>query len=78
MSIFFSERYAQLEPYTPGEQPGDQRYIKLNTNENPYSPPPEVEEVLMEEWEKLRLYPDPECRELRGILSDKLGALLIA
>ena len=72
MSRFFSEKYAQLKAYTPGEQPRDQRYIKLNTNENPFSPPPEVEEVLMEEWEKLRLYPDPECRELRALLAERL------
>ena len=28
MSVFFSGRYAQLEPYTPGEQPQDRRYIR--------------------------------------------------
>ena len=42
MSSFFSQKYAALVPYTPGEQPQDMQYIKLNTNENPYPPSPEV------------------------------------
>ncbi len=33
MSKFFSQKYAKLVPYTPGEQPRDMQYIKLNTNE---------------------------------------------
>ena len=42
MSRFLIDRYAPLEPYTPGEQPQDMQYIKLNTNEFPYPPAPEV------------------------------------
>ena len=40
MSRFFSKRFASLEAYTPGEQPQDKQYVKLNTNESPYPPSP--------------------------------------
>ena len=72
MSRFFSEKYIDLTPYTPGEQPKDQQYIKLNTNENPYPPLPEVTEAIAEESRKLRLYPDPEYSELRKSLAERL------
>ena len=39
-------RYQALEAYVPGEQPQDQVYIKLNTNESPYSPGPGTCAVL--------------------------------
>ena len=65
MSRFLSERFAEIEPYTPGEQPQDFDYIKLNTNESPYPPSPKVlEAVNAEETAKLRLYSDPEVRQL--------------
>ena len=38
MSRFLSPTLAAVTPYTPGEQPQDQQYIKLNTNESPYLP----------------------------------------
>ena len=40
MKNFLSEKARSLAPYTAGEQPKDKRYIKLNTNENPYPPSP--------------------------------------
>ncbi len=64
MSRFFSKKYAELTPYTPGEQPKDMQYIKLNTNESPYAPPKEVVEAVCSEAEKCRLYSDPTCFEL--------------
>ena len=42
MSRYFTSALAALEPYTPGEQPQDRRYIKLNTNESPYPAGPQV------------------------------------
>ena len=72
MSRFFSEKYADLEAYTPGEQPRDQEYIKLNTNENPYPPLPEVAEAVAQESRMLHLYSDPECRDLRKIMAKTL------
>ena len=72
MSRFFSEKYADLEAYVPGEQPKDQQYIKLNTNENAYPPHPAVAEAAARESAKLHLYSDPECRDLREALAKRL------
>lgn len=56
----YSERFKNLTPYVPGEQPQDRSYIKLNTNENPYPPAPGVAEVLKNyNVTNLRRYPDP-------------------
>ncbi len=73
MSRFFSEKYLDLEPYVPGEQPKDQQNIvKLNTNENPYPPLPEVAKAVAEASGKLYLYSDTECVELRKALAKRL------
>jgi histidinol-phosphate aminotransferase len=66
----FSERLRSLTPYVPGEQPQDRRYVKLNTNENPYPPSPRVAEILRSyAHEDLRLYPDPTFRKLRETIA---------
>ena len=65
MSRFLSPALSAVTPYTPGEQPQDQQYIKLNTNESPYLPSPRVVAAVSEaEVEKLRLYSDPACADL--------------
>ena len=64
MSRFFSEKYAALEPYTPGEQPRDMKYIKLNTNESPFPPSEGVVRAAEREAGRLQLYSDPEVTEL--------------
>ena len=65
MSRFLSPALSAVTPYTPGEQPQDQQYIKLNTNESPYLPSPRVVAAVSEaEVEKLRLYSDPACAQL--------------
>ena len=64
MSRFFSEKYATLTPYTPGEQPKDTQYVKLNTNESPFPPSPNAIRMAAEAAGNLQLYSDPECRDL--------------
>lgn len=73
MSRFFSEKYRTLKAYTPGEQPQERKYIKLNTNENPFPPGEWVAEAVREETANLRLYSDPESGKLRNVLSERLG-----
>ena len=70
MSRYMSARFASLEAYVPGEQPQDRQYVKLNTNESPFPPSPQVvAAVNREQVEGLNLYPDPECRRLRSKLA---------
>ncbi|MFC4597855.1 histidinol-phosphate transaminase [Cohnella hongkongensis] len=74
MSQYWSELTASLEPYVPGEQPKDRRYIKLNTNENPYPPSPKALEAIKEAaGADLRLYPDPTCDALRETIAARYG-----
>ena len=73
MSRFFSSRFERLVPYTPGEQPQNQRYVKLNTNESPFPPSALAVKAASEELERLELYPDPECRELIKALAECYG-----
>ena len=70
MSKFLGRQAASLVPYVPGEQPQDKRYIKLNTNECPYPPPPQVAKVLAgADCALHRLYPDPQADLLRNKLA---------
>ena len=72
MSRFLNQQYQSLEAYTPGEQPRDMQYIKLNTNESPYPPAPSVVEAMTKQQvELLRLYSDPTAKGLK----DKLAGL---
>lgn len=73
MSRFFSEKYAALTPYTPGEQPQDQQYIKLNTNESPFPPAPQAQQAAAEAAAKLQLYSDPTAASLHRALAETLG-----
>ncbi len=76
MSKFFSKKFRELVPYTPGEQPTDGRYIKLNTNESPFPPSPTVEKAVTEEIKKLSLYSDPRNSALRAALAKVYGVCL--
>ena len=73
MSKFFSKKYEKLTPYTPGEQPQDMQYIKLNTNESPFPPHPAVAKAVAGEIDKLRLYSDPDSKVLTALLAQQLG-----
>lgn len=70
MSRFISKEADALAPYTPGEQPQDQQYIKLNTNESPFPPSPKVMKALTRaEVLKLNLYSDPTCAALNEAIA---------
>ncbi|MBQ8808073.1 MAG: histidinol-phosphate transaminase [Clostridia bacterium] len=73
MSEFFSKKHNKLVPYTPGEQPKDMKYIKLNTNESPYPPSEKAIEEARKQAELLRLYPDPQCSSLREDIAKYYG-----
>jgi len=64
MSRFFSNKFASLKAYVPGEQPKERKFIKLNTNESPFPPSSSVIEAAMAEAGNLQLYSDPECTPL--------------
>jgi len=70
MSKYWSNIVKKISPYVPGEQPKDKKYIKLNTNENPYPPSEKVLKAISAAVnESLRLYPDPACESLRNTLA---------
>ena len=73
MSRFFSNKYSALKAYTPGEQPKDMKYIKLNTNESPFPPSQAVIDAVKEEAGRCQLYSDPECTPLVKIASEVFG-----
>ena len=74
MSRYLKQQYQKLEAYTPGEQPRDMQYIKLNTNESPYPPAPSVVAALDGgEVEALRLYSDPTAKGLKEKLAGLYG-----
>lgn len=68
----FREQIESMAGYTPGEQPGEGKFIKLNTNENPYPPPPSVAAAIAEAAAKLVRYPDPLATSFRIAAADAL------
>ncbi len=73
MSKYLSNKYSMLEPYTPGEQPKDMKYVKLNTNESPFAPSELAQEKAAEALKRLQLYSDPDCTELVRVISEAYG-----
>ena len=73
MSKFFSEKYKGLTPYTPGEQPKERKFIKLNTNESPYPPSKKAIEAALDAAGRLQLYSDPEAKLLHEKIAELCG-----
>ena len=64
MSKFYNQKLNALVAYTPGEQPKNREYIKLNTNECAYAPSAKVAAAINEAAAYIHLYPDPTCDAL--------------
>jgi len=74
MSRLIRKSVQNMKGYVPGEQPKDTEIIKLNTNENPYLPSPDVQDILnMVDIASLSRYPDPLCIELRKAIAELHG-----
>lgn len=74
MSKYINSKFSSLKAYTPGEQPTDKKYIKLNTNESPYPPSQGVLDAINESAvSDLNLYPDPECKALKDAIAGLYG-----
>ena len=64
----------QMQGYVPGEQPQAGKFIKLNTNENPYPCSPAVTRAILTVLERgLARYPDPMCEAFRRRAAEVLG-----
>lgn len=70
----WEDNVRKVVPYTPGEQPQNPNVIKLNTNECPYPPAPDVVKALQSfQADALRLYPDPAASDLTKALAAYYG-----
>jgi histidinol-phosphate aminotransferase len=70
---FFRPNVERIAGYTPGEQPQEAGWVKLNTNENPYPPSPRVVEALQAAGARLNLYPDPLSTSFRRVVANLFG-----
>ena len=74
---YFRENIEKAKGYEPGFQPKQADVVKLNTNENPYPPSPQVMKVLAEiKADQLRRYPDPEGSAFRAAAAEVNGVQL--
>jgi histidinol-phosphate aminotransferase len=75
MNTYLDDRFGALEEYTPGEQPKDTVYIKLNTNESPYEPGPATVAAVTDAAAatRLRLYSDPDSTALKQAIGRLYG-----
>jgi histidinol-phosphate aminotransferase len=64
--MYFRPSILDMAGYVPGEQPQAGKFIKLNTNENPYPPSPRVRRAIEEALDRgLQKYPDPMANAFR-------------
>jgi histidinol-phosphate aminotransferase len=63
----------RMKGYTPGEQPQESGWVKLNTNENPYPCSPRVGEAISRAAGRLNIYPDPLSTPFRKAVSELFG-----
>lgn len=74
MNRYVRPNIAKMAGYVPGEQPRHAKFIKLNTNENPFPPSPKVTEAIRQfSAERLTRYPDPTAASFRTAAADRLG-----
>ncbi len=70
MSRFWSPFVHTLSPYMPGEQPKIKDLVKLNTNEFPFAPSPQVLAAITGATDAaLRLYPDPDSQAVKHAIA---------
>ncbi len=63
-----------MQGYVSGEQPNDDEIIKLNTNENPYPPSPEVDRIIQGfSASSLRRYPPSKADDFRAVAAEIHG-----
>ena len=73
MSRFLCDSMKALAPYTPGEQPTEKKYIKLNTNESPFPPTERAVKAAEEAARSLQLYPELDGGHLRAAIAEAVG-----
>ncbi|MCE9552752.1 MAG: histidinol-phosphate transaminase [Planctomycetes bacterium] len=71
---YFRPEIEAMAGYIPGEQPQGGKFIKLNTNENPYPPSPAVGRAIAAAVERgLGRYPDPMGTAFRTRAAELFG-----
>lgn len=76
MKSYLSRKAREIQPYTAGEQPKDKKYVKLNTNENPYPPSPKAQKAYKEfDFNALNLYPSLTMDVLKQNIAATEGVL---
>jgi histidinol-phosphate aminotransferase len=71
---YFRPEIERMAGYAPGEQPQGGKFIKLNTNENPYPASPAVARAIAATLERgLGRYPDPTGTAFRRRAGEVLG-----